>query len=156
MMVVLLLAIAGALAVPMLGDTAETRLTSAAKLLAGDLGYAKIESITHGDTPRVVVFDSNDNSYHIAASDAVDTPLTNPTTQLDYVVRFGEGRARQLEGVTIESHSLDGDDQLQFGIYGALDQGNDATITLGADGKQITVTVDAVNGETSIGSVTSN
>jgi len=156
MVVVLVLAIAGALAAPMLGQTADTQLVSAAKLLAGDLGYAKVQSITHGDQPRVIVFDSADNSYHIATRDAADTPVTNPTTKHDYVVRFGEGQAASLDDVTIDSYSLDGDDQLEFGIYGELDQGNAATITLAANGRQITVTVDPVNGEASIGDITSD
>ncbi len=130
MAVVLILAIAGALVMPMFGKTADSELRAAARLVAADLDYAKIGSVTHADDPRLVAIDKDNNTYHIAAQSSPDTPLTNPATQKDYVVAFGSGRASTLQHVTIDHYDFDGDNQLAFGIYGQLDQTRDATITL--------------------------
>ena len=156
MVVVLILAIAGALAVPLLGQTGGTQLRSAARLLAADVGYAKNESITHADAPRVIVFDKAKDRYHLAKAASPQTPLTNPATDRDYVTDFGTGRARSLEDVAIKGYSVGGDDQLEFGIYGELDQNSPATVTLTSGHEQITVTIDHVNGEATIGSIQTN
>ena len=153
MVVLLILAIVATLAAPMFGQTKITRLRSAAEVLVADLGFAQVESIAHGDSLRVVVFDQNDNSYRIATAAEPTTPITNPVGNLPYVMTVGTGRASELDGVTIQSYSLGGDDQIQFGIYGQLDQTADATVTLGLAGKSVTVTVNATNGEASIGSI---
>ena len=153
MMVVMILLIAGALAAPRLGDSNVTRLSEAAKLLAADLAYAQSESMAHADDPRLVVFDTTAHAYRIAPTSEPDTPITNPVGGLPYVTTFGQGRARQLQGVTIQGHSLDGDDRVAFGIYGQLDQATDATVTLAAGGKTVTVTINAISGEATIGDV---
>lgn len=153
MIVVVILAIAAAMVTPMFGQTEITRLRAAADLLAADLAFAQVESITHGDDPRVVVFDSTNHQYHIAAASAPATPITNPVGNQPYLTQFGQGRASETTGVTIQSYALDGDNQLQFGIYGQLDQTTDATITLENAGRAITLTVNTVTGEVTIGSV---
>ena len=68
MIVVLVLAIAAALAVPMMGNTAPNKLKGAASMLAADLAYAQVESIAHGDDTRLLVFDNPSDTYHIAAA----------------------------------------------------------------------------------------
>ncbi|MFW6060013.1 MAG: hypothetical protein ACODAQ_07510 [Phycisphaeraceae bacterium] len=155
LIVLLVLMIAGALAVPMIGQTDDAQLRSAARLLAADLDFARVGSITHSDAPRVVVFDTASEEYHIATEADPGTPLTDPVTKQDYITRFGAGRAAVIGDVGIESHDLDGDDQLGFGIYGQLDQGDPATITLATDTRTVTVTVDPVSGEATIGNLTS-
>ncbi|MHC4065472.1 MAG: prepilin-type N-terminal cleavage/methylation domain-containing protein, partial [Planctomycetota bacterium] len=57
LIVVVIAAIVAALAMPLLAETDSTRLAAAARLLMADLGFAQVESITHGDDPCVVVFD---------------------------------------------------------------------------------------------------
>ena len=153
LIVVLILAIAASLAVPMWSDADVTRLRAAADLLAADLAFAQVESISHGDDLRLVVFDTDNNQYHIAASSDPDTPITNPVGNQPYVTQFGQGRAAELTGVTISGYSLGGDDQVQFGIYGQLDQTTDATISLACAGRSITLTLDAVTGEVTIGPI---
>lgn len=153
MIVVLVLAIAAALAVPMLGNTAPNKLKGAASMLAADLAYAQVESIAHGDDRRLLVFDNPSDTYHIAAASDPATPITHPITKLPYLIDYGSGTAESLVGVTINSYSLNGDDRLGFDIYGALDQPTDATITLGCDGLTVTVTADANTGETVIGGI---
>ena len=153
LIVVLIMGIAAALTVPMFGQTDATRLRAAANLLVADLGYAQVESISHGDDPRLVVFDQDNGSYRIAAVSDPDTPITNPAGNQPYVMTFGTGRAHELAGVSIQGHALDGDDRLQFGIYGQLDQTDPATITLASGGASITITLDPTSGEASVGAI---
>ena len=153
MIVITIILILGALVTPMLGQTAATRLASAAQLLAADLAFAQVESISHGDDPRVVVFDQAGGNYRIAASSDPATPITNPIGNQPYQTTFGSGRARELDGVSIQGYSLDGDDTLGFGIYGELDQTTAATVTLASEGFTIVLTMDPVTGEASIGQV---
>jgi len=153
MIVVAVLAIAGALVVPMIGNTAPDKLRGAANRLAADLAFAKVESIAHGDDLRRVVFDNPNDQYHIAAASDPTTPLTNPLGGQPYLVTYGQGNAAILINVTLDSYTLNGDDELGFSLYGGLDQPTAATITLGCDGRTITLTVDPNTGETVIGAI---
>lgn len=153
MIVVTILGIAAAIVVPTLGNTAPTRLRGAAQLLAADLAYAQIESLSHGDDPRVIVFDTAANTYHIAATSDTTIPITNPIGGVPYLVDYGAGRAAHLADVTISAVSLDGDSELGFGIYGQTDQSTDATITLAAGTSSVTLTVDPSTGEVTIGDI---
>ncbi len=151
-MVVLILAIAGALAIPQFGSTELAKLRAAAEMVAADIAFAKIDSLAHGDDPRVIVFDSTNERYHIAAQSDPSTPLTNPVGQTPYMTTFGQGRANALSNVEIDSYSLDGDDMVGFGLFGQLDQTDDATITLSADSATMIITIDATTGTTTISS----
>lgn len=150
LIVVLIIGIAAALVIPQIGQTASTRVIEAAKILAADLGEAQVDSISHGDDPRLVVFDTDNHTYHIAAASDPATPVTNPIGNQPYVVTFGQGRARGLDDVQFDSLSVGGDDQLGFGVYGQLDQAADAVITLVCDGVTVTLTVQASTGEVTI------
>ena len=151
--VVLVVAIASALVVPMMANDDPTKLRAAAQQMSADIEFAQIESITHSDDVRVVVFDTTNHVYHLAAASDTATPITNPVGALPYSITFGTGSALTLNGVTIASVSVGGDDMFGFGPYGELDQTTDATVTLAAGGYTITITIDAVSGETTIGNV---
>lgn len=153
LIVVLIIGIAAGLALPMMSDTGRTRLREAADLLIADLAYAQIESISHGDDPRLMVFDTTNNGYYIAASSDDTTPITNPMGNLPYRVIWGESTTVYLNGVTIDTLTVGGDDQLGFGIYGELDQTSNAVITLACEGYKLDLTLDTVNGEVSVGSI---
>ena len=150
LIVIVLIAIAATLAVPLTADTDATRLRAAARLLTADLAFALIESITHADDRCVVIFDQANGSYTIARSSAPGTPITEPITGQPYVTQFGSGRAAELAGVSIQGHSLDGDDRVDFGMFGQIDQTTAATITLQAGALSMTVRIDAASGEASI------
>ena len=153
LIVVLILGIVSALALSMFTQTDVTKLRSAANLLVADLDYARVESIAHGDNPRLIVFDQTNNSYRVATVADPDTPITNPVGNLPYAVTFGAGRAGELAGVTIQSHDLDGDDRIEFGIYGQLDQATAATITLAVTAKTLTISLDPTSGEISVSQI---
>jgi len=148
--VVAILGIMAAMAVPMLGQSDGTRLRAAADLLIADLGYAQIESIAHGDDLRCVVFDAAQDRYYLAATSDPDTPIENPASRLPYVTRFGEGRAAELEGVRFQNVSVGGDDTLGFGLYGQLDQSSAAAITLSCGSSRLLLQIEPVSGEVSV------
>lgn len=153
MIVVLVLAIAAALAVPMMGNTASNKLRGAASMLVADLAFAQVECVAHGDDPRLLVFDNPNDTYHIAAASDPATPITHPIAGRPYLIDYGQGAAASLTNVTLDSYDLNGDDQLGFGIYGGLDQPTAATITLECDGLTVTVTADPNTGEATIGAI---
>ena len=153
LIVVLVLAICAAIAVPKVGEDASTKLTSAARQLAADLAFAQIESISHSDDLRVIVFNTAQGQYSIAAASDTATPITHPVTKNPYLVKFGGSGAYEMTGVTISNVSVGGDDELKFGQYGQLDQAVAATITLACNGRSIVITVNATTGEASIGNV---
>ena len=153
LIVLAIMAILAAMAVPMMTRTEHTQLRAAADRLVADLAFAQIHSISHGDDPCVVVFDADTESYRLTAASDTGTALTNPIGKGLYQITYGQGTANDLISVTIDSYDLDGDDQLGFGIYGQLDQAANATVTLESGGSTLTVTVDPVTGETSIGQI---
>ena len=154
MIVISILAIASALLAPMLHNSDLGRLSGAAQMMAADLAYAQSESIAHADDLRLVVFDREHNTYRIAPASTPNTPITNPVGHLPYQTTFGQGRATHLAGITIQGYWLNGDDRIQFGAYGQLDQATAATVTLStAGGKRITLTIDPTTGEAAIGAV---
>lgn len=153
MIVVAIVAIAAALVVPRFGDSSVTRLRAAAKLVAADMAFAQVGSIAHADDLRVVVFHADGGGYFIAAASDPAMPITNPVGNVPYRVTFGQGRAQALAGVVITATGVGGDDQLQFGAYGQLDQPAAATVTLTAGAASLTVTLDPVSGEATIGQI---
>ncbi|MAX23559.1 MAG: hypothetical protein CMJ19_03555 [Phycisphaeraceae bacterium] len=152
--VVVIVGIVSALMVPMLGDTSQSKLIAAANQVAADIAYAQIESISHADDLRFVIFDLDDNSYYIAPTSDTLTPVINPIGNRPYLVKFGTSNNRQLSGVTLSAVSLNGDDRIRFGVYGELDQAIDASVTLACDGYQITVFIDPTCGDVRISDIT--
>ena len=147
-LLIVLVAIAATLAVRLTADA--TRLRAVARLLTADLAFAQIESITHADDCCVVIFDQANGSYTIARSSAPGTPITEPVTGQPYVTQYGSGRVAELAGVSIQGHSLDGDDRVEFGMFGQIDQTMAATITLQVGALSMTVRIDAASGGASI------
>jgi Tfp pilus assembly protein FimT len=147
------IAIAALIVVPAIGDTAPWQLKNAAEVVVADLEYAQTQSIAHPDDPRVFVLDTANSSYYIAAASNPSTPLTNPVGGLPYKVKFGAGRAASVPSVRFGAISVGGDNRLGFGGYGQLDQSTAATITLSAGTHSLTITLDAVTGEASVGTV---
>jgi Tfp pilus assembly protein FimT len=153
LIVVMIVAIVAAMAMPMFATTHTTRLRGAAQTLVADLAFAQIESISHSDDPRLVIFDTDAHSYRIVAASDPATPINNPVGNQPYQVVFGEGRAAMYQGVTIANLSIDAGDRVQFGAYGELDQATPATITLACQGATLTISIDPILGEATIGEI---
>ena len=151
MMVVSIIAIIGALSIPMFKGSDSAKLRGAAAILAADIDAARTESVTHGEDRRLLVFDTTNHAYHIAPASDTSTPITVGGNNQPYTLTYGQGNAQHLTGVTIQSASVGGDDELGFGVYGELDQATDAAITLEANGATITLIINATTGEVTIG-----
>jgi hypothetical protein len=151
--VLLVLAVVAGLAAPLLRGDDATRLRQAARLLAADLASARVQTITHADAPRVVVFDPASDAYHLAHADAPAVPITDPVTKGPHRVRFGHGRAESLAGVTLAALDVGEGNRLTFGIYGQLQRDQPAVITLASGGRRLTLTLDPTSGEPTIGAI---
>lgn len=152
--VMLLLGIIAAAAVPMLGDPNASRLRRAAQILAADLDFARADGITHGEDPLVLVTrpldNGGDGGYHLARSSAPNTPIEEPSTRAPYDTNYGQGRAGHLAGVAVMNVDFAGDTRLSFGIYGQLDQPGPARITLGAGDYRVDLTIAPTTGEVTV------
>jgi type II secretion system protein H len=155
LIVVAILGIAAAMVAPALGQRETVQLRQAARLLAGDLGYARSASVSNAVHPRLVVFEADRDRYYIASQSNSDQPITHPGTGEAYAVTFGQGRASKLEGVTIQQTYLgqDRDGKLGFGIYGSTDQGETAVIVLACGDHTVDVEVAPSTGEATIGDI---
>ncbi|MFW5681483.1 MAG: pilus assembly FimT family protein [Phycisphaeraceae bacterium] len=156
LIVVAILGIVSAIALPTLSGTAESKLRGAARMLVADLSVAQAQSMTDGENLRVVVFDTDDNAYRIAIAGSPETAIQDPIRKQPYLNRFGEGRASHLAGVEIDSvdfDDADGDDlpELAYQLYGNLDRGEPATIVLRHGDRTLTITIDPDTGEATVG-----
>ena len=148
------LTIAAYILMPVAADASASQLRAAAVLLVADLEYAQSESLGHADDPRQIVFDAVDaRSYSIAPRSTPATPITHPVERAPYVTTFGTGRAAVLGRVRIAGHTAGADNRLGFGSRGELDQTAAATITLSAGPRQLTITLDPITGEASVGNI---
>ena len=151
LVVVVILAIAAAMAVPMLSAGGATKLQAAAEMVAADLEYAKSMAISRGGRYRVT-FDVAGNAYQVEDPNGavIDHPITKGSP---YVVDFDGGR---LSGVEIASADFDGTAGVQFDSLGspyrateeALDSG---VLTLRIGDRTETVHVEPVTGMITIG-----
>ncbi|MDH7600369.1 MAG: GspH/FimT family pseudopilin [Sedimentisphaerales bacterium] len=108
MMVIVLLAIAAMLAVPMLGSSAVSKVQAAAQALTSDLEYARNLAMTHGRI-YAVCFDLNEpHSYKI--QDPAGQVIEHPVNKGPYLVRF----AGPLDGVRFAQVNIAGTCQVRF------------------------------------------
>jgi Tfp pilus assembly protein FimT len=158
LIVVAILAIAAAIAVPMVSSAGSMQLRAAVNIVAADLEYAKSMSISRGQKYSVV-FDTMNGQYRIVVinQSGNETPVTHPITQsLNYVVRFQSDS--RLSQVNIANVSFDGTNTVSFDYLGSPWSGtgssatqlNSGVITLQAGGITRTVNVEPVTGYISI------
>lgn len=151
LIVVVVIAIIGAAAVPMFAGNDSHKLRAAASILAADLAFAQMESISHPDAPRCFWVQNGGTTYRIAPTATPQTPVIDPVTKQSYIVTYGTGRMAQLTGVTLSLANAGDDSHIAFGPMGELDQTTEPTFTLSINGSQLAVTVDPVMGEAIIG-----
>jgi type II secretion system protein H len=156
MIVIVILGIAAAVAVPMMSSAASMQVRAAGSMVAADLEYAKSMAISRGQVYWVVFYPA-DEKYEIR--DAADALVEHPIRKgSDYVVDFSSDR--RLDRVDIASVTLNpvgyriGFDYLgspfsraNGATYSNLNAG---TITLEAAGLTKTVTVEPVTGFISV------
>lgn len=153
LIVLVILAIAGVIVVPMMGDDSSGQLRAASQVLVADLEFVQLHSIGDSTAAPVMVFEADGGGYQIAAPSDPVTPLTDPATRGPYVAIFGSGRMRQCPDVTITGLSVGGDDVLGFESHGGLDQTAAASLTLLCSGRQLVITIEPYTGEASVGAI---
>jgi len=146
MLVVIIVGIFAALAVPYAGSAAQSQLPAAMRILEADLGFAQAHAIAHQHDPCVIVFDKVTNRYFLALTSAPTVPLTHPGDNQPYTMKFGLGRASNLSRVSIKTLVVGDDNQLAFGSLGQLDQNTAAAITLTDGNSDMTITLDPITG----------
>jgi prepilin-type N-terminal cleavage/methylation domain-containing protein len=156
LIVVLIIAIAAMITVPMLGSTDSMQVRSAANMIAADLEYSKSMAISRQKNYSVV-FDPAGGYYEI--HDANGTVLTHPVTKKPYRVTFSSDS--RLNKVVIESADFDSDasDTITFDSLGSPHHGSGAsppflsgegTISIKAGDIAVTIKVEPVTGFISI------
>jgi Tfp pilus assembly protein FimT len=150
LLVVLIIAIAAMITVPMIGSMDSVQIRSAANMIAADLEYAKSMAISR-QRNYSVVFDPADGCYEVHDHNGVI--IKHPVTKLDYKVDFsGDSR---VDNVVIENADFDSSDTITFDYLGSPYSGtsnplNSGTISIRAGDFTMTIRVEAITGFISI------
>ena len=126
LVVVVILAITGAVVVPLMMGTGDVEAISAARVISADLQYAQNVAITKQDIVTVA-FDTGAESYDLS-SNASGT-LKHPMTNLDYVVNFSSQES--LGRVDVVSADFAGSASVAFDELGSPDSGGSVTVQVG-------------------------
>lgn len=150
MIVIVIIGIAAAVAIPMMSSAASFQIRAAANMIAADLEYAKSMAISRGQ-PYSVVFDVDAESYEIVDKDGAS--IANPITKdASYVVNFATNS--RVDRVDISTAVFDGAASVTFDYLGSPFSGvtplNSGVITLAASDASKTVRVEPVTGYISV------
>jgi prepilin-type N-terminal cleavage/methylation domain-containing protein len=149
LVVVVILAIAAAMAVPMFSGAAGFQTQSAANMIAADLEYAKSMAISR-QQQYGIMFDPDADSYQVV--DCNEAVIQNPVKAgFQYIVNFhGDSRTSSVD-LTVAN--FNGGSKIFFNYLGSpcitkdgatpLDSG---TITVQGGGTTMTITVEPVTG----------
>jgi prepilin-type N-terminal cleavage/methylation domain-containing protein len=149
-MVLVILAIVAAIAMPIYTSAASTQVRTAANMVASDLEYAKSMAMSTGMN-YAVFFDDSNESYRIRdANGDVNHPVH---IGAKYVVSFAEDS--RLSKVDIVSATFGSTSTVKFDYMGAPYDGsnnplNSGSVLLRAEGDTLTVRVEPVTGYISI------
>ena len=153
LIVVVLLAIAAMITVPMMSSAASMQIRSAANMIAADLEYAKSMAITRGQNYSVV-FEKENERYSIKKEGDTETIWHPVKKGFRYVINFASDS--RLDRVDIFNVVFDpGSNQtITFDYLGSPYSGssplNSGVITLQAGGITKTIVVEPVSGYISI------
>ena len=143
LIVVVILAIVGLTALPMISSAGSVQIRSAANMISADLEYARSMAISRGQDFSVE-FDKDTESYWI--EDQAGSVIWHPVKKgFKYIIDFrNDGR---LNSVDITNVSFN-NDIVRFDCLGSPDNGG--TVILQADENTKTITVEPVTGFISI------
>ena len=143
--VVIILAIAAVIAVPMISSGADMQVRAAANMISADMEYAKSMAITHQKNYSVV-FDTANNSYQVHDPDGIIAhPMKSSST---FEVDFGSDS--RLNQVDISSADFDSASTITFDYLGSPLSGvtplNSGQVVLQAGNFTMTITVEPITG----------
>ncbi len=149
LLVVVCLAILSVLVLPKRNDDEATQLRLAAQLLIADIEFAQLESIGNSENPLLIEFDPIAATYWISRRQDHNQPILQLATNQPYLRSFGKSTALPIDRVHVAQLDLQGNNQIQFTSMGALNQTNNASITLQCGNEILHITIDAATGEPS-------
>ncbi|MDD5135097.1 MAG: GspH/FimT family protein [Phycisphaerae bacterium] len=145
--VLVIIAIIAAIAVPMYSSAASIQLKTAATLIASDLEYAKSMAVSMGQTYQIV-FDTAAESYSL--QDSAGAVISHPVrVKQNYEIKFAlDGR---LNKVDIVSTTFGAGNTIKFNYLGTPLDGlganlNNGVIVLSAQSNTMTVKIEPVTG----------
>jgi len=147
MVVLVVMAIAAAIAVPMFSGAGTIEVGAAGHVVAADLEYARSLAISRQQTYSVV-FNAAGESYQI--EDSSSAVITHPVNVgANYVTNFSTDT--RLDQVDIASASFDSTSTVKFDYLGSAYNGNSqplssGVITLQSQGRTVTVNVEPITG----------
>jgi prepilin-type N-terminal cleavage/methylation domain-containing protein len=149
--VLMVIGIIAALAIPLYVSAASTQLRTAADVIASDLEYAKSISISTGKS-HSVVFDTSTESYSVKDSDG--QVIAHPVhIGAGYIVSFANDN--RLSKVDIVSTNFGAAGTIRFDNVGTPFDGSGASLSNGliqlrAEGYMLRVKIQSVTGYVSI------
>lgn len=155
LVVIVIIAIAAMMAVPMFSSAGSVQVKSAANIIAADLEYAKSMAITRGQNYSVV-FDKAAESYRIVDQDG--NTISHPVKKgFSYVMNFrSDSRLSRVDISTVDFQP-GASDTITFDYLGSPYSGqgvanplNSGQIRIGAEGVTATISVEPVTGFISI------
>lgn len=120
MIVVILLAITAAIAMPMVGNRSDLKLAAAMRTMTGDVEYAQNYAIATRQSVYVKFVADQYSVCTLVNGNLV--PIANPLTKMNFVVDFNGTSGTSpgvLAGVTMAKPSFSGDSVLAFDSLGA-------------------------------------
>jgi len=150
LIVIAIVAMTAALALPSLTNDSRLRVMAAADLMSSDIEFAQAMSVGDPANPMAVRLDPDSDTYWVALAAEPETPITRDDTGEPYIVTLGEGRAAPAAGVTFTLSNLSSQ-IIEFDAYGTVSgDGSNPVIQLSMGGETITLTVSAATGSISL------
>ena len=132
-MVVVIMAITGAMVIPMVSGVGEMQAMSAARVIATDIQYAQNVAVT-SQTPVTIQFTLGGETYDLSNASG---NLKHPMTNADYVVDLRS--QNDFDQLDIVAASFGGSQTVTFDELGSPDNGGYITLQGGPDVYRIDV-----------------
>lgn len=131
LIVVVILGIAGMIAIPMIGSASSVQVDAAADTIASDLEYAKNMAITKQENYWVVF---NSDSYQLEKEvNGSGTVIMHPVNKKNYVIDYSSLGS----GITVTTDFTN--NSVKFDYMGTPDSGGTVTVQAGTVSKEVKV-----------------
>ena len=144
LIVVVIIAIAAMMAVPMIGSADSMQVRSAADVIAADLEYARSMAISR-QREYTVVFNASNESYQLEDSSVSGEAIEHPVRKgFKYIIDFGS--SSQLNRIDIVDAAFGGTLRISFSSAGAPVPSSGGVVSLRAGETTATISVEPVTG----------
>lgn len=143
LVVLVILAIAAFIAIPMMSSAADIQVCAAADMIAADLEYTKSMAVSRQKAYKIV-FDTVGESYRIEDESGV---IMHPVN-LGKIYEMNFKTDSRVSDVDISAVNFAGAGQVEFNYLGAPSSAGSITVVAG--GKTIIVSVEAATGYVSV------